>query len=165
MQRQNGITMRHDAKRSHETYKETSINLVARAEWKDPPGRSSETVIAQSSQDAQIGYQRILPHAAQHRYTLDLMCRRCSRRAFRPREERKRKYLRVLRLYRISRLWHEVFIKSSPDPKPNPICASIHPGYRTTTSDPFLIYADASSKRGFVYSTDYRLIAHVFAFS
>lgn len=83
------------------------------------------------------GYYRTL----QHRYTLDLMCRRCSRRVP-PREKRKRKYLRVLGLYRIFRLRHEVFIKSFPDPEPNPICASIHPGYRTTTSDPFLIYVD-----------------------
>lgn len=75
----------------------------------------------------------------QHRYRLDLMCRRCCRRVP-PREKRKRKYLRVLGLYRIFRLRHGVFIKSFPDPEPNPICASIHPGYRTTTS--FLIYVD-----------------------
>lgn len=108
-------------------------------------------MIVQGSRDAQIGYQRILPHAAAPIYTrFDVstvlsVCRRC---ASRP-EKRKRKYLRVLRLYRIFRssLWYEVFIKSSPDPKANPICASIHPGYRTTTSDPVLIYTDASFER------------------
>lgn len=96
------------------------------------------------------GYYRTL----QHRYTLDLMCRRCSRRVP-PREKRKRKYLRVLGFYRIFRLRHEVFIKSSPDPEPNPICASIHPGYRTTTSDPFLIYVDIFRMGRFVHSFDY----------
>lgn len=34
------------------------------AGWNDSPGRWSETVIVQSLQNAQIGYQRILPHAA-----------------------------------------------------------------------------------------------------
>lgn len=75
------------------------------AEWKDPPGRLERRWSCKARRMHKLvikGYYRAL----QHRYTLDLMCRRCSQRrraSLRPiphpppsPEKRKRKYLRVL---------------------------------------------------------------------
>jgi len=68
------------------TYRETSINLITGAEWKAPPGRSKRWSCKARRMHKLVikGYYRTL----QHRYTLDLMCRRCSQRVPAPRRGR-----------------------------------------------------------------------------
>jgi len=117
-----------------EIRKLSMISRYVTAERKDPPGRSCETVIVQSSQDAQIAYQRMLPHAAAPIHTrFDMSAvlsapRRAPHRCASHPEKRKRKYLRVLRLsIGFPACGTRFLLKALPTPKPNPICASIHP--------------------------------------
>jgi len=153
-------TVLHAACHKAQVYRKTSVtSWYKTAGWNDPPGRWSETVIVQSLQNAQIGYQRILPHAAAPIHTRFDVSTVLSAPLMRPSPRRGRENIcAYFGSIGFPACGTRFLLKALPTPSQIRFVLRFIPGYRTT-SDPFLIYTDASSlNEKSVYSSVYRFL-------